>query len=82
MRDTSPAMQQRYFEHLARLSPAQRLDRLLQLNQAVTDLALAGIRQRWPGASDRVQQARLAERRYGKAVAVRFFPEVFAESTD
>lgn len=75
-------MQRRYYEHLARLSPAERLERLLQLNQAVTDLALAGIKQRWPEATARVQQAHLADRRYGRVIAVRFFPDVFAESAD
>jgi hypothetical protein len=82
VRDTPPALQQRYYEHLARLSPAQRLERLLQLNQALTDLALAGIQERFPDATARVQQAHLADRRYGRAIALRFFPDVFGEKAD
>jgi hypothetical protein len=77
MLDTSPAMQQVYYKHLAQLSPAQRLERLVRLNEALLALIHAGIKQQHPSATERELDAHVADRRYGRDVAARFFPDVF-----
>jgi hypothetical protein len=70
-------MQSRYFGHLAALSITQRTQLLVQLIQSTADLALAGIKQQFPGATTRALDAHLAYRRYGRAIAERYFPDVY-----
>ena len=81
VQDTAPAMQVRYFRHLAALSPAQRSGLLVQLIQATVDLSLAGIKQQFPGATPRALDAHLAYRRYGREIAERHFPDVYPLAT-
>jgi hypothetical protein len=80
VRDTSTAMQARYFGHLAKLSLAQRAERLVQLTTATLDLARAGIKQQLPDATPRVIDAHLAYRQYGRAIVERYFPDVYPPS--
>jgi hypothetical protein len=71
--DTHPRQQARYIE-LLRLQPPQ--DRLLKagaLTEAVRYLAEAGIRERYPQADETEVRVRLAERIYGREVALRLF---------
>jgi hypothetical protein len=74
--DTSPASQKRYTALLRTLPPHQRLARALHLSNAVRTLALAGIKQLHPDASDEEMRVRLAVRLYGRDVAVRLFTTV------
>ncbi len=72
--DTSPAMRRRYFEHLRRLSPADRGAIVDRLTRDVRGLAEAGLRQRHPEASDAEIRVRLAALLYGREAASRLGP--------
>lgn len=74
--DTSPAADARYHELLRAQAPAQRLEQANALSRAVREMAVAGIRQRHPRASDAEVRARLTVRLYGRAVAQRLFGDV------
>jgi hypothetical protein len=71
--DTSPAAQKRYQELLSQRTPAERLRIAISLSRSVRELAVAGIREAHPNASERFVAAKLAERLYGTAVAVRLY---------
>ncbi len=77
MQDTSPAAEKRYFELLAAKSPMERLEITIRLCTVVRKLAEAGIRAQYPDASSDEVRAKLAERLYGRHVAMRLFPTVF-----
>lgn len=76
MRDTSPAQADKYFALLAKMSPAQRLMGAAGLSRAIRTLALAGIRNRHPAASEHEQKVRLCALLYGRPAALRLFGEV------
>lgn len=69
--DTSPEALKRYHEHLRRLTPAQRLKIAAGLSLGTRRLALAGLRQRHPKASEEELKVRLAVRLYGREAARR-----------
>lgn len=58
------------------MSSAQKAAIVTGLTQAVYDLARAGIRQRYPGASMREQFLRLAMVTLGPAMARKVYPEI------
>jgi hypothetical protein len=68
MLDTSQAARRRYYELRRRLTPEERAREAAALSRAARELALAGIRQREPGAPIGV---RLAALLYGEATAAR-----------
>jgi hypothetical protein len=72
--DTSAAAQSRYFELLRQKSARERLEIAVRLSRAVRELAVAGVKQRDPGANARKIRRGLAERLYGRDVAERLFP--------
>jgi hypothetical protein len=74
--DTAGRALDRYHELLRAAPPYQRLAQALALTRAVRTLAIAGIRQRHPSASEREVQIRLAVRLYGRAAAQRLFGEL------
>ena len=76
--DTSPEMQQRQIDGLRRMSPADKLRLTAQMSMTVRDLALAGVRQRFPAASRREQFLRLAIVVLGDDLARRVYPEIEA----
>ncbi|MFN0061185.1 MAG: hypothetical protein ACKVPX_01520 [Myxococcaceae bacterium] len=69
--DTSPSQRARYHELLRQQSPGARLKKAALLSQTVRELAIVGIRQRHPRASEEEVKARLVVRLYGVAVARR-----------
>jgi hypothetical protein len=71
--DTAPEMAARYRERIGRLSPAERLAQALRLSQGVRALAEAGLRWRFPEASEAELRWRLAELLYGRAIAERAY---------
>lgn len=73
MRDTNPRATARYYELLREKSPAERLEMASALTSVVRELSLAGIRRDSPNLTQRQLQAKLAERMYGRDVAVRLF---------
>jgi hypothetical protein len=80
VQDTSPAAQARYYELLRRLPAERRMVALHRLNRAVRELALAGLRQRHPTATDAELRVRLTVRLYGRDVALRLFASVPADA--
>jgi hypothetical protein len=73
--DTSAHIEQRQVESWRRLSPLERLRLVSQTTRAVTSLSLAGIRRRYPQASERECFLRLAAILLGVAVARRVYPD-------
>jgi hypothetical protein len=76
LQDTSPRAIDRYHELLRAQTPHQRLAQAAALTRMVRDLAVAGIRQRHPGASDEEVHARLAVRLYGRDTARRILGSI------
>ena len=73
--DITVEIEARQVEAWRRLSPAERLQMVSDAYRAVTDLALAGIRRRYPHASERDCFLRLAAIRLGVDVTRRIYPE-------
>jgi hypothetical protein len=69
MLDTSPDALIRYFELIARLTPAERARTVVALTRAARAFALAGIRRSQPGASAHAVELELVTRMYGRDVA-------------
>lgn len=69
--DTSPAADRIQFERLRAMSPEQRGAILTALTLTVQELALAGLRQRYPVATEDELWLRLAVRRLGADVVQR-----------
>lgn len=63
--DTAPDTDAVRFERYARMSPADKLARVVDLTRAACTLALAGLRARHPGADERELLLRLAVLRLG-----------------
>ena len=76
MQDTSSAAQARYYELLRSMPGERRMQAMVRLSRAVRELALAGIRERHPTATEAELQVRLTVRLYGRAVAQRLFESV------
>jgi len=63
---------------LRRMTPAERLRAVCDLNRAADTMAVAGIRARFPEASDREVFLRLAVRKLGSDLARRVYPDLTA----
>lgn len=74
--DTSAEAERVVIDRLRAMSPAQRLSLALSLSQSVRELALAGVRQRYPDASAREQLLRLAVTIHGRDLATAAYPEI------
>ena len=74
--DTDPAIEQRQIEGWRRLTPADKLALVMRMNANVRQLALAGVRQRYPRASPREQFLRLAQVMLGDELARKVYPEL------
>ncbi len=60
--DTHPKIEAFIVEGYRRMSPAQKMARVIELTQTVQQLALADIRRRHPTAGEEEQALRLASR--------------------
>jgi hypothetical protein len=76
MLDTTGAAFDRYHELLRAQKPHERLEQAAAPTRAVRELAVAGIKQRGPGASEDEARIRLAVRLYGRPIAERLFGEI------
>jgi len=76
MRDTTGDALDRYHQLLKSQAPHQRLGQAVALTRAVRTLAVAGIRQRHPSASDDEVRARLAVRLYGREAVSHIFGDL------
>jgi hypothetical protein len=64
--DTSPAAEAVQFELWRRMTPVEKVDLFTGLTLAVQELAMAGMRLRYPNESDDTIRLRLAVQRLGE----------------
>jgi hypothetical protein len=74
--DTPRDVEQRQIEAWRRMTPMEKADLVVALSQGARDLAVAGIRHRYPLASPREQFLRLAMLTLGGDLARRAYPEI------
>ena len=72
--DSSPEMERLQIALWRRMSPLEKARAVDGLSRATQELALAGIRQRHPHASERECRLRLAVLKFGPRLAVRVYP--------
>lgn len=75
-RDTDADIEVRQIEAWRRMTPAEKLTLVMQMNAAVRELAMAGVRERYPDASPREQFLRLAQVTLGDELARAAYPEL------
>jgi len=71
--DTDESTDRLMIERYRRMTPADRLQCVVDLNRLVEDLAIAGIRSRHPRADDREVFLRLAALRLGRDITRRVY---------
>lgn len=76
--DTDAGIEQRQIAAWRQMSPEQKLRLVSQLSATVRQLALAGVRQRYPAASAREQFLRLAQITLGDELARKAYPDIDA----
>ena len=77
--DTDPESERIWFERLARLPSWRKFEMVSGASKAAGDLALAGLRARYPGADEAEIRKRWAALTMGRAIALELFgwdPEV------
>ena len=77
-RDSTPEVEQLQIELWRRMSALDKARLVDSLSRATQELALAGIRQRHPHASQQECRLRLAALKLGPQLAVRVYPEAAA----
>jgi hypothetical protein len=78
--DTAVEIEDRQIEAWRRMSPAERLEVSREMTRAANELALAGIRARYPNASERECFLRFAAVRLGVDTVRRIYPDAVALS--
>jgi hypothetical protein len=71
--DTPPGIERLLVDGYARMSPVEKLARVLDMNRTVELLALARVRAEHPRADDRELRLRLASLRLDRETMVRVF---------
>jgi hypothetical protein len=74
--DTHPKIEQMQIELWRHASPTRKMHMLAQLNAAVRILALAGLRSRYPNATDTELRRRLADLVLGEELARKVYGEM------
>ncbi len=74
--DTDPEIEARQIDAWRRMTPEEKWHLVEAMNRTVRELALAGIRERFPNASEREQFLRLAQLRLGDDLAREVYPEL------
>ena len=67
--DTTPEAENLLFELLAKKSPAEKVEMVCQMSATIRTLAMSGLRDRHPAASEAELKVRLAQLLYGDDVA-------------
>jgi hypothetical protein len=70
-RDSAASVERILIEELARMSPEERLERMIALCRAANELAIAGIRLREGDLPETELRVHLARLRYGSALVAR-----------
>ena len=71
--DTSPEAEARMIEYYRSLEPQERVAIALELTRLADEIALEGIRERYPQATEREQKLRLAALKYGRELILKAF---------
>lgn len=71
--DTTEAMDRLQFEGIRRMTPAERLATAMRSFRALERLQIAGLRLRFPDASEEELRRRAGARRLGRETVLRFF---------
>jgi hypothetical protein len=74
--DTHPKMEALQIQLWRRASPTRKMHMLAQLNASARALALAGLRSRYPQASETEMQRRLADLLLGEELARKVYGEI------
>jgi len=74
--DTHPKMESLQIQLWRQASPTRKMHMLAQLNASVHMLALAGLRSRYPQASETELRRRLADLLLGKELASKVYGEM------
>jgi hypothetical protein len=74
--DTNPAAEQVLVELLRQAPVWRKMEMLAELNAAAHEVALAGLRRRYPLASDAELRRRLADLLLGEALAAQVYGEL------
>jgi hypothetical protein len=74
--DTNPKIEQMQIELWRQASPTRKMHMLAQLNNSVRILALAGLRSRYPNATETELRRRLAELLLGEELARKVYGEM------
>jgi len=73
-RDTPPDVEERILEGYRRMSPAEKIQRVVELNRAVETMAAARVREQYgPDLSDRELRLRLAALRLDRRTMIEVF---------
>lgn len=72
-RDTSPDVERMQIERLRGMSASRKLRLVAQMNRTVEELALAGLRQRYPDDTEEQRRRRLATLLLGSKLATRAY---------
>ena len=80
--DSSPTVERLQIDAWRRMSPVDKARTVDELTRTVQVLALAGIRQRHPGASERECFLRLAVLKLGSEATMRLYPDAAALLND
>jgi hypothetical protein len=79
--DTSPETERVLFALLREMPPWRKLEMVAQLNQMVRELALSGLRERYPQADEAEVRRRLADLVLGPDLAKKAYGPLIIEST-
>jgi hypothetical protein len=74
--DTDPKIEQMQIELWRQASPTRKMHMLAQLNASVRILALAGLRSRYPNATETELRRRLADLVLGEELARKVYGEI------
>jgi hypothetical protein len=80
--DTSPSVERLQVKAWRQMSPAQKAATVTGLTQASYEMALAGVRARFPDASRDEHFLRLALVTLGRELACRAYPEILRRQLD
>ena len=75
MRDTRPEAQEVYFEILAKIPPAKKLEQALKFSRALKDTMRIAIREQHPEYTEHQVRLELIRRCHGDEVLREHFPE-------
>ena len=74
--DTHPEMEALQFQLLRQATPSQKMEMLAQLNASARELAMSGLRSRYPKAGEAELRRRLAGLLLGEDLACKVYGEI------